>query len=196
MFDVERPAVVLGSGQRDDVLDAAACAAAGVEVVRRRSGGGAVLLEPGAVVWFDVIAPIEQLRAVGVADDVAASMRWLGEHIVTALRDLGVPDVAAHQGGMVRTPWSGQVCFAGLGPGEIVVDGRTPAPRKLVGISQRRTRVGARFQCCVHAIWSPGALVALLAPPRPEPGDLPPVATLPPDVAAALPAQVAAVVAA
>ena len=65
VFDVDRPAVVLGSTQREEVLDAAACAAAGVEVVRRRSGGGVVLLEPGGIVWFDVIVPAAQLARRG-----------------------------------------------------------------------------------------------------------------------------------
>ena len=35
------PALVLGSAQRDEVVDHDACARAGVEVVKRRSGGGA-----------------------------------------------------------------------------------------------------------------------------------------------------------
>jgi hypothetical protein len=37
----------------------------------------------------------------------------------------------------------------------------------VVGISQRRTRGWARFQCAAYLRWDPGALVALLAPPRP-----------------------------
>ena len=35
--------------------------------------------------------------------------------------------------------------------------------RKLVGISQRRTREGARFQCIVHRTWDPVPLLGLLA---------------------------------
>src|SRR4051794_7492302 len=79
VFDVTAPALVLGSKQRGGgVADDAACTAAGVEVVRQRSGGGAVLLEPGGVVWFDVVVPTAQLHAAGVGDDVAASMAWIG----------------------------------------------------------------------------------------------------------------------
>ena len=37
----------------------------------------------------------------------------------------------------------------------------------MVGISQRRTRGWARFQCAVYRRWDPAALVALLAEPRP-----------------------------
>jgi lipoate---protein ligase len=185
VFEVERSALVLGSAQGDDVADAAACAAAGVEVVRRRSGGGAVLLEPGAVVWFDVIVPADQLVDAGVGDDVAASMIWLGGHVASALGELGVA-AEVHRGGMVCTAWCPLVCFAGVGPGEVLHSGI-----KLVGISQRRTRAGARFQCAVHTRWSPDAVAGLLAA-HPAAAELPPVATLAGDLALALPAAVAA----
>ncbi|MDQ3757058.1 MAG: hypothetical protein M3394_04340, partial [Actinomycetota bacterium] len=55
---------------------------------------------------------------------------------------------------------SRQVCFAGLGPGEVSVGGR-----KVVGIAQRRTRFGALFQCAVHRTWDPAPLVARLGLP-------------------------------
>ena len=61
-------------------------------------------------------------------------------------------------GPMVRAPWSELVCFAGLGPGEVTVGGA-----KVVGMSQRRTRAAARFQCGVVHRWAPAELVALLA---------------------------------
>ena len=186
VFEVERPALVLGSTQRADVVDERATAAAGVDVVRRRSGGGAVLLEPGAVVWFDVVVPAALLREVGVGDDVGASMVWLGEQVAAALADLGVDRVTVHHGAMACSNWCPLVCFAGLGPGEVLRDGV-----KLVGVSQRRTRAGSRFQCAVHERWSPDRLVALLAGELPA-GDLPPVATLPAHAARALPAAVAA----
>ena len=38
-----------------------------------------------------------------------------------------------------------RVCFVSEGPGEVVT-----ASGKVVGISQRRTRNGARFQCCLY----------------------------------------------
>ena len=69
---------------------------------------------------------------------------------------------------------------------EVLVDGD-----KLVGISQRRTRHGARFQCMVHIRWSPDVLIGLLAEPRPDVEVLPPVGVLPADVADALPGAVA-----
>jgi lipoate-protein ligase A len=176
VFEVERPAVVLGSLQPVDILDEAACAEAGVEIARRRSGGGVVLLEPGRIVWFDVIVPAELLRAVGVGDDVRNSMIWLGDLIAAALGDL--TNLTVHRGPPIG---SRDICFAGIGPGEVVLDGR-----KLVGVSQRRTRAGSRFQCAVHTVWSPDTLVPLLRS-RPAVGELPVVATLAPARARQLP---------
>jgi lipoate-protein ligase A len=154
MVDLERPTLVLGSRQGSDVVDAAAVEQAGVEVVQRFSGGGAVLLEPGRSIWLDVLLPPADERWV---DDVGLSFHWLGEVWTAALADLGVP-ASTYRGRMERTPWGGLVCFGALGPGEVVVDGR-----KVVGMSQRRKRAGARFQCLVHDSWRPGDLLRLLA---------------------------------
>ncbi|MEO7428911.1 MAG: hypothetical protein ABIY48_05965, partial [Acidimicrobiales bacterium] len=65
-----------------------------------------------------------------------------------------------HDGPLVRARWSDLVCFAGLGPGELT----DAAGRKVLGISQRRTRAGARFQCAALGRWDPSRLVSLLAP--------------------------------
>lgn len=155
----DRPALVLGSAQRESVVDEAACAAAGVEVVRRRSGGGAVLVVPGDLVWLDVVLPVGDPLW---ERDVGRAFLWLGDAWAAALRDLG-GDVRVHRGALRRTPWSDLVCFSGLGPGEIELEG--DPLRKVVGISQRRTRSGARFQCAALLRWDPAALVGLLAPP-------------------------------
>jgi lipoate-protein ligase A len=156
---VDRPALVLGSAQRPEAADAAALAGAGVELVRRRSGGGAVLLVPGEVVWADLIVP------AGDAlwdDDVGRAAHWLGDAWARALAGCGLTDLAVHRGPMVRTAWSSLVCFSGLGPGEVHAGGR-----KVVGISQRRTRGWVRLQSAAYLRWDPAALVALLAEPRP-----------------------------
>ncbi|CAN5848850.1 hypothetical protein BH23ACT2_BH23ACT2_08340 [soil metagenome] len=154
-FEVTGPAVVLGSGQRREVLDAEATSSAGVEVVRRRSGGGAVWLEPGALTWVDVILPAGDEHWV---DDVGRSAVWLGTAWAAALDDLGVGGAVVHTAPMVRTRCADLVCFAGVAPGEVLIDGR-----KVVGVSQRRTRNGARFQCAVLHHWDPAPLVDLLA---------------------------------
>ncbi|MET0911567.1 MAG: hypothetical protein ABWZ99_19025 [Ilumatobacteraceae bacterium] len=180
------PALVLGSRQHADVVDREACQRARVDVVKRRSGGGVVLVEPGSMCWFDVVVPVDDPRFESVAADVGASMRWLGRRIATALGGLGVGGATIHDGPMTGGPWADLVCFAGCGPGEVLVDGD-----KLVGISQRRTRHGSRFQCMVHIRWSPDVLIGLLAEPRPDVDVLPPVGVLPADVADALPGAVA-----
>ncbi|CAN5806858.1 hypothetical protein BH10ACT1_BH10ACT1_42150 [soil metagenome] len=154
-FEVEGPAVALGSTQRMDVVDAAAAVAGGVEVVRRRSGGGAVWLAPGDVTWVDVILPRGDAHWV---DDVGRAATWLGEAWTDALASLGVVGARCHTGPMVRTAHSDLVCFAGLAPGEVTVDGA-----KVVGVSQRRTRAGARFQCAVLHRWDPQPLADVLA---------------------------------
>jgi lipoate-protein ligase A len=179
--EVTSPALVLGSTQDDGIADAEACAAAGVEVVRRRSGGGAVLLIPGEVTWIDVIVPRD---AAGWGSDIHLPMRWLGHRLVDALTQLlpaGAP-ASVNDGAMTSTPWSSVVCFDGVGPGEVVLDGA-----KLVGISQRRTRDAARLQCCWYSTYDPGRLVALLdAAHRPPLAELAPVATVPAGTADAL----------
>lgn len=159
-FEVDAPSVVLGSAQSLDVVDAERARRAGVAVARRRSGGGAVWLAPGAVTWVDLLVP--------AADpwwdhDVSRAAHWVGERWAEVLADLGHDGVSVHRRGLVRSPWSDLVCFAGLGPGEV-----SWAGRKVVGISQRRTRVGARFQCAVLHHWDPGPLLDVLALSDPE----------------------------
>jgi lipoate-protein ligase A len=160
----DRPGLVLGSAQRQAVVDAAACRRAGLEVVRRRSGGGAVLVVPGDLLWLDVLLPASDPLW---ERDVSRAFLGLGDVWSRALADLGVV-AEVHRGGLVRSPWSELVCFAGLGAGELTVRAADGAPAKVVGLSQRRTRAGARFQCAALLRWDPAALIALL-----DPGSLP-----------------------
>lgn len=143
IVEVEQRALVLGSSQ--SLMDVS-----GIEVVRRRSGGGAVLLEPGGTLWVDVVVPRDDDLW---DDDIGRATHWLGDTWAAAIGDRGL----VHRGAMVRTPLSDLVCFAGLGPGEVTVDGR-----KVVGISQRRTRDAARFQCVAYERWDPRPLRDLL----------------------------------
>ncbi|HYI61834.1 MAG TPA: hypothetical protein VEW93_08530 [Acidimicrobiales bacterium] len=149
------PALVLGSTQPAATVDTRAAAAAGVDVVRRRSGGGAVLVEPGGVVWVDVVVPPQDPLW---DDDVGRAAQWVGEAWARALAAVGAGEGRVHRGALVATPWSRLACFGGLGPGEVTVGGR-----KVVGVAQRRTRAGARFQCAALLRWAPADLVALLA---------------------------------
>jgi lipoate---protein ligase len=133
-------AIVLGSRQHDGIVDTAACALAGLAVVRRRSGGGAVIMRRSSVHWVDVVLP------PGCApDDVRGSMVWIGERWRRSIQPETTRTLEVHDGGMVCSAWSDLVCFSGIGPGEVLVDGD-----KLVGLSQRRTRHGIRIQALVY----------------------------------------------
>lgn len=169
-FSVDRPALVIGSAQPLETIDLDACAVGGFEVVRRRSGGGAVLMVPGEIIWLDVwIGRHDPLWS----DDIGRSMWWLGDAWASALASLGQGAGASagagadacrvHRGALVSTEWSRTVCFDGVGSGEVLV-----GDAKAVGISQRRTRHGARLQSAVHVRWAPDRLRSLLAEPRPE----------------------------
>lgn len=169
------PAVVLGSTQPE--VDGAAAAARGLAVVRRRSGGGAVLVAPDDPLWVDVDLPAGDRRW---EDDVGRSFLWLGHAWAAALRRHGL-DATVHEGRFEPGRWGREVCFAGRGPGEVFVDGA-----KAVGIAQRRTRGGARFQCAVPRRWEPEALGALVAPGADLGGVAHPVAVPSDDLVGAL----------
>lgn len=153
LFEPARPALVLGSGQQESVVDESLASAAGVEVVRRRSGGGAVYAAPGRGLWLDVLVPSGHPLA---HQDVRKATYWLGDAWQRALDDLGI-DTSVHVGGLGKTEWGRLVCFGDIGPGEVLVDGR-----KLIGVAQRRTREGARFQCIVYDRWQPRDVLDLL----------------------------------
>lgn len=146
ILDVATPALVLGSTQP-------AVEAPGLDVVRRRSGGGAVLLDPAAVVWVDVVVPAGDPLW---SEDVGRAFLWLGDVWVAAVGGGAV----RHDGPLCRTPFSDRVCFAGLGPGEVTVGGR-----KVVGIAQRRTRDWALFQCAALLSWDYAVIARLMGVP-------------------------------
>jgi lipoate---protein ligase len=154
VHEVTRPALVLGSTQDESVVDLGLARALGVEVVRRRSGGGAVLLIPGEVAWLDVVVPAGDPLW---DEDVGRSFQWLGHVWQRALVDVGIGGTTVHAGALHCGVWGRLICFAAVGPGEL-----TLAERKVVGISQRRTRTAARFQCAVYRRWDPELLAQLL----------------------------------
>lgn len=152
-FEPGHRALVLGSAQQHSTADLAATTATGTEVVRRRSGGGAVYVDPARCVWVDVVLPRHDPRW---SDDVREATYWLGEAWRCALDELGF-QTRLYRGGLEQTPWGRLVCFAALGPGEVLL-----GDRKVVGISQRRTRDGARFQCIAYDRWDPADVLDLL----------------------------------
>jgi lipoate---protein ligase len=153
---VTAPAVVLGSTQPDRVIHAGRAQRAGMEIARRRSGGGAVLVTPGDPVWIDAWVPRGD---EWWSDDVGLAFDWFGSAWVAALEAVGCGGASAHRGGYAScSSWSSLVCFGGVGSGEVVhADGR-----KLVGLSQRRTREGAWFHSACVLRWDSTPLLEVL----------------------------------
>lgn len=154
VFDLTEPAVVLGSRQRDTTVDLERCRERGLQVAHRRSGGGAVFLRPAEIVWVDLWVPA---GSDDVPDDVRGSMVWAGERWLAGLptpsATIGTASATertvykVYTGGLAGGPWADLVCFAGTGPGEVLA-----GDHKLVGLSQRRTRAGARIQGMVYRL--------------------------------------------
>lgn len=160
LFTPIRDAIVLGSTQERSLLNETACLSHDVEIVKRRSGGGLVLLSADSTLWIDVEIPSDHSLWL---NDVGASSLWLGQVFVEVLTELGQENLELHRGALMKSTWSSLICFAGKGPGEVfAADGS-----KIVGISQRRTRDWARFQCVVSLKWRPELLRELLNEPRP-----------------------------
>ena len=167
-FQVRSPTLELGSSQRDQSIDADAAARRGIDVARRRSGGGGVLLWPREHVWLDLEIPASDALW---SDDIGRATWWVGELWRAALAPF-TPLATVHIGPLQRTRWSDDICFAGVGPGEVLVGNA-----KLVGVSQRRTRLAARFQTMVHLRWRPDVVAALVSDAPPTEAVAPLVAT-------------------
>ena len=146
-------ALVLGSSQTESMANADALRRRGLGLVKRQSGGGAVLVVPEALVWIDVFIPRDDPLWEA---DVGKSALWLGEVWQATLAEFGI-SAEVHQAPYQPGEWGNLVCFAGQASGEVFVDGK-----KAVGISQRRTRRGARFQTALARHWNITDLSPLL----------------------------------
>ncbi len=149
--EVVDAAVVLGSTQSDSLLDRDALDRSGLAAVRRRSGGGAVVLRPGDHLWVDLFVPVGDPLW---EDDVELAAWWVGEWWVRVVQG----GATVHRDSLSDRRAGSIACFAARGPGEVV----DAAGRKLVGVSQRRTSAGARFQTLAYLRWDPGTLPGLL----------------------------------
>ncbi|CAB4554312.1 unannotated protein [freshwater metagenome] len=142
---VSAPALILGSTQNEGDVDSALASTQGIDIVRRRSGGGVVYVHPDTSIWCDITIPRDDVLW---NDDVSTSMLWLGEVFVEALAPWLTTSVYRNE--FVVGQDGRAVCFASTSPGEVFA-----GTSKVVGISQRRTREGARFQCVLYRKWNP-----------------------------------------
>jgi lipoate-protein ligase A len=152
--EVPVPTLVLGSTQPPELVDPVAMRQREVELARRHGGGGAVYLEPGSYLWLDAWIPRNDPLWVV---DVSVAAEWVGVWWVDALANLGPNGFKVHTGRSVPGELGELVCFAGRGPGE-VFDGA----RKVVGLSQWRSREGALFSSCAYVAWDPMPLLELM----------------------------------
>lgn len=150
---VTSPALILGSTQKESDIDSLCATAEGIEVVRRRSGGGVVFVDSDVSIWCDITIARDDVLW---SDDVSSSMLWLGEVFVDALAPWLTTSVYRNE--FVVGDDGRAVCFASTSPGEVFAHSA-----KVVGISQRRTREGARFQCVLYRKWNPQDWVHCLA---------------------------------
>lgn len=102
-------------------------------------------VHPKESVWIDVTIPRDDPLFV---DDVSSSMLWLGDVFVEALQPW--VNATTFRGTFDAGTDGRSVCFASTSPGEVFV-----GDEKLVGISQRRGREGARLQCVLYRSWQP-----------------------------------------
>jgi lipoate-protein ligase A len=165
LFTPDQSAIILGSTQERTLINEKACLVNNIEIVKRRSGGGIVFLAEDSTIWIDVEIPREHSLWL---NDVGDSSLWLGEVFKKELSELCDVNLEVHRSGLIKTVWSPLICFAGRGPGEVF----TQDGRKVVGISQRRSRDWARFQCAVSLQWKPELLLKLLNEPRPTISDI------------------------
>ena len=151
--DKDRGALVLGSSQPEELVDAEMLRSRRLDLVKRQSGGGAVLVVPEALVWIDVFIPRDDPLWEA---DVGKSALWLGKVWQATLLEFGI-SAEVHEGPYQPGDWGELICFAGRAAGEVFVDGK-----KSVGISQRRNRQGARFQTALARQWDINDLSSLL----------------------------------
>jgi lipoate-protein ligase A len=152
--EVTRPTLVLGSTQPVELVARQRVEERGIEVLRRRGGGGGVLLHPADHVWVDAWIPRDDPLW---SPDVSGAAAWAGAWWSAALGSLGLSGFEVHAGRAAPGELGELVCFAGKGPGEVFHYGR-----KVMGLSQWRSREGALFSACAYEHWDPAPLVELV----------------------------------
>ena len=138
--------LVLGSSQDDACIDYEYAEKIDIGIARRKTGGGAVFVDPQTLFWVDLFVPRGHRLW---NDDIGAASIWMGKVWKGALGSLGI-DARIHDRPFVKDSLAELVCFGGRAPGELLI-GR----KKILGISQRRTKKGVRFQCALALGWRP-----------------------------------------
>ncbi|MBG02340.1 MAG: hypothetical protein CL470_08730 [Acidimicrobiaceae bacterium] len=144
--------LVLGSSQDDGCIDYLYAKQKNIGIARRTSGGGAVLVDPYSLLWVDLFIPRGHAFWI---DDIREAANWIGKLWQKTLRQLGI-NSQLHDAPFEKTEIAELVCFAGRGPGELLID-----QKKVLGLSQRRTRAGVRFQCALALEWRPDNWIEL-----------------------------------
>lgn len=152
----ESMALVLGSRQSEHLIDLRRAAQRNIEVIRRRSGGGIVLVDPHRSLWIDIEIGADDSRYVAEPLGMMAQVgRWWLAALVSL--DCAFPGIWQFVGQTGSDSDGELVCFAGRSHGELMVE-----QSKLVGLSQRRTRDGARVQGQLHFVDPTDEILALL----------------------------------
>lgn len=159
----ESRALVLGSRQSERLIDLERAAQRNIEVIRRRSGGGIVLVDPHRSLWIDIEIGADDPRYVA---EPLGMMEQVGRWWLAALAslDCALPGLWQFVGQTDTDANAELVCFAGHSHGELMVE-----DSKLVGLSQRRTRDGARVQGQLHFIDPTTEILALIVEEAPRP---------------------------
>lgn len=158
----ESMTLVLGSRQSEHLIDLERAAQRNVEVIRRRSGGGIVLVDPHRSLWIDIEIGADDPRHVA---EPLGMMEQVGRWWLAALTtlDCHLPDIWQFVGQSESSSSGELVCFAGHSHGELM-----QGELKLVGLSQRRTRDGARVQGQLHFADPTDEILGLIRNEAPE----------------------------
>ncbi|HEU5316853.1 MAG TPA: hypothetical protein VFX49_12145 [Chloroflexota bacterium] len=174
-YSYDRPALVLGVGQRAEDLSRDKVRAHGIDIVKRSSGGTTVLANRDMLA-LDVAVPAPP---GAIFADVVESYRWLGDaalrgllavaptqsHRLTLVApDEARDDQAAQRFAPELSPGAmrARACFGVLSPYEVaLVDPGVP-PRKLVGLSQVRKRGVVLYQAGMYLRFTGASLAPYL----------------------------------
>lgn len=133
--------IVLGSMQSESLV----IPDPQVRILRRRGGGGAVYVESTSTLWIDLWIPTTDPCH---RFDIRGAMELVGASFQAALARLGL--TGTHIVAAKKPVVSSALCFAGVGPGEVLL-----GDRKVVGITAWRSREGSLFQTATYQSMPP-----------------------------------------